>query len=543
MKLRNFTLSILLTFSALFVNAQCEIVNGSFEDWSTQDIILPDENGDEVVGQVLLPDSTTSFLRFFFIAFSAAFDPSYAALLENEAQELVGISQSLDASDGEFAVKLETGYGIDVADIYGVFGCNEIPEEFNLDVKHIGETNDTLTVFVLFDDGLSPLPQTEEDLEDVPAYATTKLIYNSDTEYETLNLPVIQNFEADVDTFYYLILAETMDSSYFLIDNVNLGEESSGCTVTAAEISFPANAEPFCVCNEFEFQSGLEYEEGAFFYSQAIIDDQGVIEELDFQGDGLFDSYCPDGGTKSIVVISYENSAQAPSIGDNVNDLGECVEVSNALELEFTIIPLVDLEVFVEGEAQDREFSLCNMDDIMETVTFGVTGEQDKIAILVINEDTEIVEAVYNSTAIQTDLGWLTPGEYVIIIVNYNQTFTIEEGQDIGDFTYEGCFTANEDIYTLTILGEDDGCVTSLDQKYDGNLFVRPNFSTGIFEISNPDNESYTYTVTDMTGMVIKNQKTISNDRTVDLTAYANGIYIISFDVAGTVYRKKIIKI
>lgn len=542
MKLKSFTLSILFLFLTVFVNAQCEIANGSFEDWSIQDLILTDANGDEVVGEVLLPEGTTPFLRFLFIAFSAAFDPSYAALLENEAQELAGISPSQDASDGEFAVKLQTGYGIEISDIYGISGCNEVPEQFNLDVKHIGQTNDTLTVFVLFSNGIAPLPETEEDLEDVPAYATTQLVYNSDTEYETLNLPVIQNFEADVDTFYYLIIAETFDDSYFLIDNVNFGDGSSDCTVTAAEISFPEGAGSICSCNNSQTLIDLEYEKGNFMYQQAIVDEFGNIEDLDNLGEGDFNSYCPEGGNKSVVVISYDFTQNGPSTNDNINDLPECMEVSNALELEFTSIPILELLVFMDGEEQDGQFSICTMDDIQENITFDVVGEADNIAILVLDDNNEIVRAVFSSTTIQTGLEWLEPGEYIIGLINYDQTFIIEEGQNVQDYTFEGCFSASDNFFTLSVLGEDDGCVTNTEQVYNGKLSIRPNYSAGYFEISNPENESFMYTVTDMTGKMVINQNNISNNSSIDLTEYANGVYIISFDIEGSVHREKIVK-
>lgn len=543
MKLKNFTLSIIFVFIAAFVHGQCEIVNGSFENWSAQDFILPDENGEEVVGEILLPDAATPFLRFFFIAFSAAFDPSYAALLENEAQELAGISQSQDASDGEFAVQLQTGYGVDVSDIYGVFECNEIPEQFSLDVKHLGETTDTLTVFVLFSDGLAPLPETEEDLENVPAYATTKIAYNSNTDYETLNLPVIQNFEADVDTFYYLILAETIDDSYFLIDNVNFEGDSGDCTITAPEISFPEGAGPVCVCTEIETFIELEYEKDNFMYQQAIVDDLGNIEELDNFGSGMFGSYCPEGDNKSIVVITFDINQDSPSIGDNINDLGVCMEVSNLLALEFNIIPIIELQLFVDGVEQEENFSLCNMDDIYEEITFDITGDADKIAILVLNDDA-IVQAIYNSTAIQTDLGFLEPGEYIIGVINYNQTLNIEVGQNINEeLTYEGCFSASEGFFILDVLDEFSGCVTNTLQIYNGKLSIKPNYSTGYFEISNPENEVFRYNVIDMNGKSIINQNSVSNVHSFDLTDYSNGVYIITFDIGGIVHRERIIKI
>lgn len=544
MRIKHILLSVCLLFSVLSVHAQCEIINGSFEEWSEQEFILGDTDGNPVVGDILLPDGTTSFIRFFFIAFAAIFDPSIAELLETEAQELTGIIQSMDASDGDFAVRLQPGYDIEVSDLYSVNSCTEIPETFSLDVKHIGTSTDTLNVFILFDEGLNAIPETEEDLEDVPAYAATEMVFNEDTDYETITLPIIQNFEADIDTFFYLILGTIGEDSYFLIDNVSFdGDPSNDCDFEAAEIAVDPSI-PICACSEITpLEILVEYEqEDGISYITAIIDDNGMIEAVDDGNLGFFEDYCPETLNKNVVVISYETNSNPNFEVDNINDLEECVKVSNIVAVTFTIVPILDFTVELDGIPQMEEFNVCFNDDIMESISLSVEGEAINFVILVINEDTETLVAKYNVSQDVVDFSSFEPAEYSMGVVNYVDAFNFDVGQTVDEFSFEGCISISDNIYYMTVLGPEEGCVTNTENVYDGLLSVRPTISEGVFQIFNPENEVFSFTISDVNGATVSKSLSSNINSAVDISHAPNGIYFLTFQIDKKTYRKKIIK-
>ena len=544
MRLKNLTLSILFLFSFGFAHGQCEIANGSFEDWITTDFILPDENGDEVVGEVMLPEATTSLLRFFFIALSAAFDPYYSTLLENEAQELIGISQSEDASDGDFAVKLQAGYDIAQADIYGVFGCTEVPEQINVDIKHFGEMNDSITVIAIFDEGLGALPQTEEDLEDIPAYASAKFGFNSDTEYETISVPIIQNFEADIDTVYYLIIAETSETSYFLVDNVNFEDDNSGCQVIAPTISMSNEDGPICICNNLDVTISLDFEtEPGFMYKSVVLDENGIIISNAIVGTDIHNELCHPTNNLSTVVIAHIGPLQGLNEGNNIDDIVGCYEISNELELETYSIPKFEFNVFMDGVQQDENISICLLDDIIEIFSFSTDVEIENIAIAMINDDDEITALRIDDINETTDLMNIAPGDYVMGAISYDGSFNLEVGQDADDLTFEGCFSVSDNVYRVTVLGPEDNCVTDVEEIYSGKLSIRPNYSNGLFEIDNPNNESYHFVVRDISGKTVLSSNENNNGNLIDITRFSNGLYVVSFNIDGYIHQEKIIKI
>ena len=543
MRLKTITLSILFLLSIGQINAQCEIGNGSFEEWVTADFILSDGMDSSATAEVLLPESTTSFLRLFFLSFSAAFDPSVALLLETEAQELIGISQSTDASDGEFSVKLQAGYDVDVADIYAVFGCSELPEQVSLDVKHVGNSNDSLTVAFIFDQGLGALPQTEEDLELLPAYAYVVMGFDSTTNYETITLPVIQNFEAPIDTFYYVIIARTSDTTYFLIDNVHYGDDTSGCQITAPTLTISNEASPTCICNNFDVTFPLVYStDPQYEYNELIIDVDGMIVSIDQSESSNHDEFCYPTNDLTAMVIAYEVDITGLNEGSFISDLDGCFALSNEVALEITSIPAFEFNIFLDDDQQDDFISICLMDDIIEAFTFSADIGSDKIAILVLDDNEVVVMRIDDINEVTTLMG-LDPGDYLIGAIRYDETFNIEIGQDAFDLTYDGCFSVSDEAYVLEVLGPDDNCTVSVDELYTGNITVRPNFSNGLFEIYNPNNESFQLTIRDLSGKTVQSGNNLKLNGVIDLGGVPNGLYIATFNIDGFNYQQKLIRI
>lgn len=545
MRLKIFTLTTLFLFSFGFAQAQCEITNGSFEEWFTTDFVIPDGMGGEASAEVLVPVGGTPFIRLLFLAFAAAFDPTYATLLETEAQELSGMSRSMDASDGDFALKLQGGYGIETADLYSLNTCNEVPEQFNFDVRHVGVSGDTLSVFVIFDQGLNALPETEDDLADVPAFASIQMAFDTTTEYQTVNLPVIQNFEAPVDTFYYVILAETFDeNSYFLIDNMNFEGSNSGCNLAAPSISLTNEEEAICICNIVDVAIPLEYEKDPnLLYEEILINEDDLIISIDYDGNGTHSELCyPDGQLRAAVVV-HDGSLTGLQELSNVSDFGGCYEISNTVELNTYSLPPFDFNVYVDGTDPGSFFSICLLDDLIETISFSSTSELENMAILLVSdEDSDTVVVRIDDINETTTFMGVEPGFYTLGAVGYDVNFDLEVGQGVEDISYDGCIVISEDIYEVEVLGAEDNCVTDVDDLYTGQLSINPNYSAGLFEINNPNNESYDFIVRDMSGRLIQQgNKEISNNK-IDLTSFTNGLYIVSMNIEGYILQQKLVK-
>ncbi|MDF1695740.1 MAG: T9SS type A sorting domain-containing protein [Saprospiraceae bacterium] len=82
-----------------------------------------------------------------------------------------------------------------------------------------------------------------------------------------------------------------------------------------------------------------------------------------------------------------------------------------------------------------------------------------------------------------------------------------------------------------------------MEEIYTGPLSLRPSFSNGIFLIHNPTHEIYQYELRDIHGksfFIDKNNS--SNSESLDLTAFPNGMYIVSFFIEGKYLQEKFVK-
>jgi hypothetical protein len=254
----------------------------------------------------LSPDGVVPFIRLLFLTFASFGDASVGEALLDDPQGVIGFDQSTDASTGDSSIKLQAGYNIELADIYSFTPCTEVPETFSLDVKHFGNTNDTLTVSLIVDKGLNEVPQDEEDLENIPAYVFESFVFNSDSAWSTINLPVIENFKEDVDTAYYWIIAETFGDRYFLIDNIRINED----------LNPPVEA-PTVILNEV--QSANNYVELYNYGTEPVdISDIYIIHNLEIETIGGTPIICPFQST-----IIAPDDYLVVSIGNISNEFGE----------------------------------------------------------------------------------------------------------------------------------------------------------------------------------------------------------------------------
>jgi len=116
------------------------------------------------------------------------------------------MEQSTDATDGEFALKLQSKYSDvnEIADVYHFNPCTEVPDSFAVDIKHVGIGDDDFISFgVVFDQGLASFFDDAIDSPYSGGIAIDDL--EDESSYTRYVIPIEENFVSEVDTFYYLI--------------------------------------------------------------------------------------------------------------------------------------------------------------------------------------------------------------------------------------------------------------------------------------------------------------------------------------------------
>lgn len=215
MKSTLLSLAIIFTLS-VNLSGQCQISNGSFENWGE----FPVEGDGITTTNVFLPEDAFPTIRFLFWFFEGP--AAMEEALQADPIAFIGIEQSTDASDGEFAVKLQDAHPdvIGIADVYNFQACNFLPDSITLDVKHVGESDtDILQVYAIFDTRIVAITA---DPNDSPYIINGEIAGNSAETYGTYSFPVVENFPSEIDSFVYGIAATTTAASYFLVDNVRL---------------------------------------------------------------------------------------------------------------------------------------------------------------------------------------------------------------------------------------------------------------------------------------------------------------------------------
>lgn len=531
--------TILCTF-ALY--GQCDLENPSFEDWSLVPFELDPGNGTIYQNDLFLPDSTTSPIRILFIAFGSFGNPTYGQILESDPQGLIGINQSTDASDGDFAVKLQAGYDLPVADLYFPTACSEIPDSFSVDVKHVGAFEDTLSIFVVYDEGLGALPQDTSDLQNYPAYAFGSFYYDSDTPYHTVSLPIIENFDAPIDTFYYLILAETNDSSYFLIDNLQTveGDDPVLCSFDNYPPFSLTQTDAVCLCDDLATNDGIEGTFFTDFVDQDTVPPAFLVvnasDEILYNSgqdfNALFEvDFCPL-EEMYLVQILYENEDDIGGaiVGNNLSEITGCHAVSERLAIN-TIFEEFDFEMTRNGEIlydQDTVV-ICPFDDILEVFDF--TSSTNLVqTILILDEDSEEVVHQFSN---QDDLSVLEPGDYVLGMIASKDSIPNYIGQVIEYSIIDPCFYASDNFYELRVLdlGE-DGCLTyTEDPEVLSSLQIIQNPVSEVLDIrvAIELNKELELSIIDMNGrsLLKYDYNGINGDISIDVSSFASGVYFL----------------
>lgn len=171
--------------------------------------------------------------------------------LSDLAPNFLGTQRSTDASSGEFALQLGADKLFPISDVFSANACNgSLPTTFSIDMKHVGNVADTLTILGAFGEATG-LPEDEEQLNNFGALFFHEVIVETSTEYETISIPIesLENeIAADSFTLFMLLTSDEAsismgDTSYFLIDNMQF--QGTDNTTSTKELSLPYQVEVY----------------------------------------------------------------------------------------------------------------------------------------------------------------------------------------------------------------------------------------------------------------------------------------------------------
>lgn len=250
-------LSFCLHFSLSAQN--CQIPNSSFEEW--EDITFDiDTSGTLPAETVFAPVGYFPFVR---ILFSALGDALGSIVDIDIAQDYLGVERSDDASDGSYSLKMGGNSLLPLSDAISFFECDgELPSRLSLDLKHVGNGADTLTLIMTFGENLI-IPIDPADVVTGAGYTVNNFTADQTSIWSTLNLDIIDNnngMSAD-SIFLWLITTgdeeyfSTGEESYFLIDNLVFDAESS---IAGTELSAPVNVYPMPFIDKFYIDNSNE---------------------------------------------------------------------------------------------------------------------------------------------------------------------------------------------------------------------------------------------------------------------------------------------
>jgi len=312
------TLSIILFLSTISVGQSCPIPNGSFEDWvditevfDSTGTLLPAETA-------VIPENYLSAFRLLIGAFTQVLggisDADFAA-------DYFGIGRSEDASDGNYAMKLQTNALIPFSDVLSIFECgSELPPTLEIDIKHIGPSADTLALFVTLSDSLT-IPLDPADLLAARGFVSTSFAVAGTTpDYTRFSIPITDNENGiAVDSVLLWMIATGEESqvgadeeSFFLIDNIHFGELSNNYTPELEQAvkvyPVPFNEKLF-IDNENDKLEGKIYDLNGRLIKTLSLDkgiSQQDMQDIDISGNYILELFSSEKNQRSTYNIIKE---------------------------------------------------------------------------------------------------------------------------------------------------------------------------------------------------------------------------------------------
>ena len=230
------------------------------------------------------------------------------------------------------------------------------------------------------------------------------------------------------------------------------------------------------------------------------------------------------GGNVSITIRDIDNPDC--SLTTTINDPGNCSD---------------DIPCEVEGGliSFEGDTITCVSDTVDRFITLNTDGSGPNYLYVLVDKNGNII-FIHPSSFNLKDLD---AGEY--------QIFGLASNEDLGNIStldealQKDCIDVSDNAINVKVLNEEE-CTTStedLSSVYAITLFPVPNPSTLHIRIESDRLYSYQMQITDLSGKILLNKKTITQRSTsVDLNQLNGGIYLITFYFPEGSITKKIVK-
>lgn len=231
------TLFIALILSFNIAQSQCELANGSFEEFLDVSEFIEYDFDIELDEPVYIADQWFPLIRFLLIAFSDFFSILSGEDLTNFITNSYGQDIYEPGAEGTArALKLSPGQFITLADAYTATACGDRPEALNGYYRHVGSSLDSLSIITILSDTLYTL-DLSQDIDDlaplIDGYAVNQ-IAGGDDVYTSFQMPIIYTSEDTPDSALIYVISVVDSTSiangneaYHVIDEFSFGMISS----------------------------------------------------------------------------------------------------------------------------------------------------------------------------------------------------------------------------------------------------------------------------------------------------------------------------
>ena len=234
-------LSLFLVIFSASSNAQCDLKNAGFENWTLQPLAIETADGEIIENGILIPDDNFMFFRFIIQNLGIAFGDTNAIIqFKENPQGFAGIDRSDESSEGVHSLKVFADLSLNFSDVVNYAACDELPASISIDLGHSGTSADSFQVLAVWDEGSN----FGIDEENLPISVATQMIgMEGDKTFTTYTIPFEHlSFETG-DTMTLTLTASFNDpeNGYFLVDNIRYNATAAAHDVVKAKITVGPN--------------------------------------------------------------------------------------------------------------------------------------------------------------------------------------------------------------------------------------------------------------------------------------------------------------
>jgi hypothetical protein len=210
--------------------------------------------------------------------------------------------------------------------------------------------------------------------------------------------------------------------------------------------------------------------------------------------------------------------------------------VSGSADVTFNVVDAGTLSF--EGGNMEA-VTLCTTDDIIDELTFEITGDEGAVSALLKTSDTGVIQAISTSGSFVFDE--IIPQDISVYHISYLDGLVgLAEGNDLMDL--EGCYSLSEPL--MVIMSDDVGCPVSLEEwQKEGLVNVFPNpFDESLSLLIDPKkSDSFSWRITDLQGRLMASGiPNPGQERILIPTSqFAKGLYLL-YPVQGSALGKAI---